>query len=179
MPSSCNAQVLRVRVSYLFQYGHKTQGLSWKKATKREVVSLHHRHASKQNVACRPQKWKSLYKMESSRFYTGHQTWPRMKKWTPAVHLYPPPVSHTATPAPPPLPESLEKWWWLRWRGDKVKQGRWTMELVRVTWQVPPPLFSFHHLRLRTCSLPISWSLSTAALTMVRYGEPESGGGLT
>lgn len=31
MPSSCNAQVLRVRVSYLFRYGHRTQGLSWKK----------------------------------------------------------------------------------------------------------------------------------------------------
>jgi hypothetical protein len=43
-----------------------------------------------------------------------------------------------------------------------------------LTLQEPPPRFSFHHRVLRMCSLPSSWSLSTAPLMAVRYGESET-----
>jgi hypothetical protein len=42
---------------------------------------------------------------------------------------------------------------------------------IVLTLQDPPPRFSFHQRVFRMCSLPSSWSLSTAPLIAVRYGE--------
>jgi hypothetical protein len=104
----------------------------------------------------------------------------RRQQWR-MPHPCPPSVPQTHHPHWPSPAHSQHSSSWMchpaKWRDGMMLvalQCHCTTPNAReaeLTLQDPPPRFSFHQRVFRMCSLPSSWSLSTAPLIAVRYGE--------
>lgn len=138
MPSSCNAQVLRVRVSYLFRYGHRTQGLSWKKGNEqrdRVFTSSSCKQARRGMPATsenRSTKRKALASTQSTE--RGHG-WRNGRPLCIFIHLL------WTTPLPPPLPSSLPQEPRANGDGQGEEVIRWNRVVGRWSWWPLPDRF--------------------------------------